>query len=371
MAQFWNVACITARTPLLAVILVLLAGLLVASCAGSGDSGQPQETVPTTTATPIVIERTVQVLVTPTPTAEPSPGPTPTALPSTRTVTDDTRRQVEIPYRPLRVAVTNAWMVELLMACGYKPVARPRIPLEFVYPPEAHDIPVVAISHSAGPNIEQLAAARPDLVLATPMYARFGPPIEQALDVPVLIYDLASVDDILEKMATLGDVAGCAPAAKEAVTALRGKMEQQRADLPAEGPKVLGLFGSTEALLAFTSASYLGDMVELMGGNLVANVGPPFIHQGSADPAFTPFSLETVVAQDPDVIFLVRHANPTDAREEGLEELFSNPIWEGLRAVVDGRVHELSEWLYLRYPGPRVAWAMQELRPLMYPAGLE
>ncbi len=371
MAKLWNVARISARTPLLAGLLLLLAGLLAASCAGSGDSGQPQETAPTATATPIVIERTVQVLVTPTPTAAPPPGPTPTALPSTRTVTDDTRRQVEIPYRPLRVAVTNAWMVELLMACGYKPAARPRIPLEFVYPPEAHDIPIVAISHSAGPNMEQLAAVRPDLVLATPMYARFGPPIEQALGVPVLIYDLASVDDILGKMETLGDVAGCAPGAEQAVAELRGKMEQQQADLPAEGPKVLGLFGSTEALLSFTSASYLGDMVELMGGRLIADMGPSFIHQGRPDPAFTPFSLETVVEQDPDVIFLVRHANPTDAREEGLEELFSNPVWEGLRAVEQGRVHELSEWLYLRYPGPRVAWAMQELRPLMYPAGQE
>ena len=138
-----------------------------------------------------------------TPTAAP-PDPTATVLPETRTVRDDTGREVEIPYRPQNVAVTNAWMVELLMSCGYTPAARPQIPFEFVFPPEAFDIPVVTISHSAGPNMEQLAAVRPDLVLATPMYARFGPPIEQALGVPVLVYDLASVDDILDKMSELG-----------------------------------------------------------------------------------------------------------------------------------------------------------------------
>ena len=295
------------------------------------------------------------------------PDPTATALPETRTVLDDTGREVEIPYRPQNVAVTNAWMVELLMSCGYAPAARPQIPFEFVYPPEAFDIPVVTISHSAGPNMEQLAAVRPDLVLATPMYARFGPPIEQALGVPVLVYDLASVDDILDKMSELGELAGCSEGAEEAAADLRRRMDSQRQDLPAQGPKVLALFGSTEGLLAFTSVSYLGDMVELMGGQLVADQGPPFIHQGQPDAAFTPFSLETVVEQDPDVVFLVRHANPTDAREEALEELFANPAWQGLRALDEGRLHELSEWLYLRYPGPRVAWALQELRALMYP----
>ena len=301
-----------------------------------------------------------------TPTAAP-PDPTATVLPETRTVRDDTGREVEIPYRPQNVAVTNAWMVELLMSCGYTPAARPQIPFEFVFPPEAFDIPVVTISHSAGPNMEQLAAVRPDLVLATPMYARFGPPIEQALGVPVLVYDLASVDDILDKMSELGELAGCSEGAEEAAADLRRRMDSQRQDLPAQGPKVLALFGSTEGLLAFTSVSYLGDMVELMGGQLVADQGPPFIHQGQPDAAFTPFSLETVVEQDPDVVLLVRHANPTDAREEALEGLFANPAWQGLRALDEGRLHELSEWLYLRYPGPRVAWALQELRALMYP----
>ena len=351
------------RNARLAAALLALASLFaLASACGGAVSVEVNEPTPT----PVVIER--QVLVTPTPTAEPPAGPAPTPLPDTRTVSDDTGRQVEIPYRPKSVAVTNAWMVELLMSCGYTPSARPQIPFEFMYPPEAFDIPVVTISHSAGPNMEQLASVRPDLVLATPMYARFGPPIEQALGVPVLVYDLASADEVLDKMGELGEMVGCAEGAEQAAADLRARMDIQRQDLPAQGPKVLALFGSTEGLLAFTSVSYLGDMVELMGGELVADEGPPFIHQGRPDAAFTPFSLETVVDQDPDVVFLVRHANPTNLREEALEELFASPAWNGLRAVEEGRLHELSEWLYLRYPGPRVAWAMQELRAFMYPA---
>lgn len=74
----------------------------------------------------VIVERevvkTVEVVVTPTPIP---PASTPTPHPLTRLVSDDTGRGVEIPYRPKRVAVTNAWMVETLMACDYTPVAHP------------------------------------------------------------------------------------------------------------------------------------------------------------------------------------------------------------------------------------------------------
>ena len=315
---------------------------------------------------PVVQEVTklVEIIVTPTPLP---PAPTPTPHPDTRVVMDDTGREVEIPFKPERVAVTNSWMVEVLMACDYTPAARPQIPLEFVYPPAAHDIPVVAVSHSAGPNIEQLAAVRPDLVLTSPTYGRFADPIQQALDVPVLIYDVDTVEDVLDKVETLGSMAGCAAKARQAVTDLWAKIEEQQHGLPDTSPPVFGIFGTSESFLGFTSASYLGDMVNLLGGSMITDGEPPYMYRGIPNPAYTPFSLEKVVERDPEVILVVRHGSPSEAREENFHSLFTNPAWSGISAVESGRTHELSEWLYLRYPGPRVVWAMQELRPLLYP----
>ena len=318
---------------------------------------------------PVVQEVTKVVEVVVTPTALP-PDPTPTPHPDTRVVMDDTGREVEIPFRPERRAVTNSWMVEVLMACDYTPVARPQIPLEFVFPPEAHDIPVVAVSHSAGPNIEQLAAVRPDLVLTSPTYGRFAEPIQQALDVPVLIYDVDTVEDVLDKVEVLGSMAGCTAKAQQAVTDLRSKISEQQQGLPETGPSVFGIFGTSESFLGFTSASYLGDMVNLLGGSMIADGDPPYMYRGIPNPAYTPFSLEKVIERDPEVVLVVRHGSPSEAREENFSGLFSNPAWAGLTAAQSGRTHELSEWLYLRYPGPRVVWAMQELRPLLYPETL-
>ena len=194
------------------MMVIIVMGLLAVSCT----TGSPAETL---APSPVVIEREVvrtvvvekpvvqevtklvEVVVTPTPMP---PAATPTPHPDTRLVMDDTGREIEIPFRPERFAVTNSWMVEVLMACDYTPVARPHIPLEFVYPPAAHDIPIVAVSHSAGPNIEQLAAAQPDLVLTSPTYGRFAEPIQQALGVPVLIYNVDTVEDVLREGRDVG-----------------------------------------------------------------------------------------------------------------------------------------------------------------------
>lgn len=291
--------------------------------------------------------------------------------PATRIVVDDTRREVQIPNAPLRIAVTNAWMVELLMACGHTPVARPQIPQEFIYPAAAEDIPVVAISHSAGPNMEQLASAQPDVVLTSPTFGRFAEPIQAALGVPVLIYDVDSISDILDKMDVFGALAGCESESQTAKAALEEKIAGQKIDLPGEGPVVFGVFGTSESFLAFTGKSYLGNIVENLGGRLTTEGDPPYIYRGFPNPAYTPFSLEKIVERDPDVMLVVRHGDPNEAREENFASLFNNPAWAGLRAVQENRVHELSVWLYLQYPGPRVIQAMEELRPLLYPEAQE
>ncbi len=321
--------------------------------------------------TPVVIERQVEVevevVVTPTATATPRPAPTATPEPETRTVTDDFRREVEIPYRPQRVAVTNAWMVEALMECGHVPVARPDIPLEFVYPPEAHDVQAIAVSHATGPNLEQLAVAVPDLVITSPTYGRFAEPIQAALGVPVLVYDVTDVEGVLAKIELFGELVGCEETAGLAISKLRERIAWQTADLPDQGPRVFAIFGTAEEFLAFTPDSYLGSMIELLGGEVITRGDPAYIYRGIPDPAFTPLSLEKAVERDPDVILVMRHGGPSGAREESFRSLFSSPAWSGLRAVEEGRVYEVSEWLYLRYPGPRVVWALQELRPLLYP----
>ncbi len=353
------------------VTLAAMATLALTACGENAPTTRPTATsVPAATAPP-----SPTTTLAPTPTLRPTPSPaptptvTPTPTPSTVTVIDDFGREVEIPYRPARLAVTSAFMVELTMACGYRPVARPDIPPEYIYPLEAHDIPSFGVSHSAGPNLEQLAVAQPDLIISSPTYSQFIPSIEKTLGVPVLVHDVASVDGIIQKIRDYGSLVGCEEKAEVAALDLIGRIETLQEGLPELGPKVFAIFGTSQSFLGFMPNSYLGDMIGLLGGQLITEGSPPYVSSrtGAENPKYTPFSMEKVVESDPDVILVVRHGSPSEAREENFASLFSGPAWSGLRAVEEGRVYELSEWLFLRYPGPRVVLAMEQLRSILYP----
>ena len=333
------------------------------------DTGSPSPTVSLTE--PSMPSETVIPAQTPTQAPSPTTIPTPTSTPEPTTVTviDDLGREVEIPYRPKRLAVTSAFMVELTMACGYRPVARPDISPEYIYPLEAHDIPAFGVSHSAGPNLEQLAVAQPDLVISSPTYSQFIPSIEETLGVPVLVHDVSSVDGIIQKIRTYGMLVGCEAKAEEASQDLLKRISVLQDGLPETGPKVFAIFGTSQSFLGFMPTSYLGDMVGLLGGSLITEGEPAYVSSrtGASNPKYTTFSMEKVIEKDPDVILVVRHGDPSEAREENFASLLGGPAWSGLRAVQEGRVHELSEWLYVRYPGPRVILAMEELRSVLYP----
>ena len=80
------------------------------------------------------------------------------------------------------------------------------------------------------------------------------------------------------------------------------------------------------------------------------------------------FSMEYVVAQNPDVILIARHA-PADGSSvlSPAEALAGNPAWAGIKAVIEKRVYLISEWDYVSSPGPTVIDAITHLREILYP----
>ena len=286
-----------------------------------------------------------------------------TEEPFTLPVVDDMGRRVAIPYPPQRVASITSFAVELLMELGVTPVARPDIPEQRVHPPEAKPIPSVSVDHSTGPNLEQLAATEPDLVVTSPTFARFIEPIQQALGVPVVVYDITDYRHVTGKAQTFGLLTGRNAEADALSGHLRSELTGAQQGIPEDGPSVFALFGTSRSFLSFLPDTYLGSLVELLGGRLITEGRQPMERfQG-----YTSFSMENVVAADPDVILIVRHGPPSSERERQIEQLTGDPAWQSLTAVQEGRVYELPEWLYVQFPGPRVTEAIEGLRAIFYP----
>ena len=129
------------------------------------------------------------------------------------TLTDAAGRSHTIMRPATRLAACSSFALETLMALGVEPVVR--FEVLPVYPPSAEKIPVVARSHSTGPDVEMLVAARPDAILLHRVFASFADAVQQTTGVPVILHEVKSLDDVRSNLAMLGrltgkqDEAGC------------------------------------------------------------------------------------------------------------------------------------------------------------------
>lgn len=274
-------------------------------------------------------------------------------------VTDDMGRQIELPAPPQRIATTASFAVAYLMALDHPPVLRPALPSADDASAELDAIPELAVDHSVGPNLEQLAAASPDLVITTPMFAQFIPIIEQTLGVPVMVQQITGINDVPNTARVIGDLIGKTEAGDALAQQLREQIDAVAPPPVVPAPKVFALFGTPDAFFALLPDSYLGSMVEHLGGSLITQGMTP----AGMSKQLAPFSLEILVAHNPDVILMVHHGPPG----EKSSELQSRPAWSTLQAVRTGRVHALDEKLFMTNPGPDAPEALRHLRNLLYP----
>lgn len=293
--------------------------------------------------------------------SSPAAGSASGAETSPRRITDDTGRTVQLPAEVDRVAAGASFAVEYLLALDHPPVVRPDTPLTdmAVEAAEVEPIPAIAIDHSVGPNVEQIVAADPDAVVLSPTFARFAEPIERAADASVVIYRIDALGDVPAKARAFGELIGRSRAGDALARDLQRRIAAVSAPPDAEGPTVFALFGTPASFFAFLPESYLGSMVDHLGGRMITG-GTPASRTTSQ---LAPFSLETLVAKDPDVILMVHHG-PAGEMADALAQRES---WGDLRAVKNGRVHRVSERLFMTNPGPSALRALRELRDLLYP----
>ena len=78
--------------------------------------------------------------------------------------------------------------------------------------------------------------------------------------------------------------------------------------------------------------------------------------------------METILAQDPDYIFVVLQGSDTAKAQASLQQaLLDHPAWESLSAVREGRFHIMDQKLYNLKPNARWGEAYENLADILYP----
>lgn len=288
-----------------------------------------------------------------------TPAPSPPTAHFPLTVTDGLGRQVTLPTSPGRIVSLAPKNTELLFALG----AGDRLVGVTTYcnhPPEASERPKVGGFTSSSINLERVLGLRPDLVLCVGDLHR--PTIEQLelLHVPVLALGAESLRALLDELELLGLVLERESASERLRASMQRRVEQIRGrlhDLPAEQRLKVFYQVWEDPLTAAGPASYLGELIELAGGeNIVSAADAPYLR----------ISEEELLVRNPDVII----APSMGASRIDREQLLRRPAWRNLRAVQTGRVYVLDGDLVSRC-GPRIIDALEKVACLLYPERFE
>lgn len=125
--------------------------------------------------------------------------------------------------------------------------------------------------------------------------------------------------------------------------------------------KAILLNNSSKAIKISTSENTTGEMLKDLG---VDNVADAFGSESDS----VDFSLEQILVEDPDFIFLRPMGSDGKKAEEIRKKLLDeDPVWSSLRAVKDGHYIILDKDLYTYKPNVRYAEAYLNLAKMLYP----
>lgn len=204
-------------------------------------------------------------------------------------------------------------------------------------------------------NLETVLALEPDFVIMTCGTGGRGSSSSQedlkpALDaagIPVAYFDVTDFAGYARMMEVFCTITCHEDLFAEHVTAKREAIDRIIAEAASQKMKPTALIMTTysRGTRALSSASMAGGMLKELGAVNLAD--------GNKD-IMAEFSLESVVALDPDFIFVIPMGNDRDAAIANLErETKANPAWASLSAVQKGRYIILDPDLFLYKPNDR------------------
>lgn len=211
-------------------------------------------------------------------------------------------------------------------------------------------------------NLEVLLAAQPDLVLAssnTAAQVDLLPTLEQA-GLNVAYFMVSNFDEYLHMLDICTQITGREDCYQQYGQALEEQVEQARQRADGSQPKVLYVRATGSSCKVKNSQdSVLGEMLADLNCINIADSQNSLLEQ---------LSLEVILQEDPDFIFAVlQGSDPTDAQRTLDETLLSNPAWQSLTAVKEGRFHVMDDQLYNLKPNARWGEAYEQLAQILYP----
>jgi len=218
------------------------------------------------------------------------------------------------------------------------------------------------VGTTKNPSTEAILALKPDLVIYSPDIAGQSAAAEvlKSAGIPLLPAKVDSFADYLFQLERFTGLTGQNEAYKLYGEAVAAEIQSIRASVPEyKTPSVLFLRAYSSGVKAKATEHTVCDILNDLGARNIA---------ASENSLLETLSLEVIAREDPDYILVVTMGSDEDAAAARLEEtLFSQPLWQSLSAVREGRLVYLPRELFHFKPNARWAEAYSYVYEILYP----
>ena len=223
------------------------------------------------------------------------------------------------------------------------------------------DDSVVKLGAILEPNVELLIASQPDFVIAS---ANTKPDVEmlatlENAGITVAYFDVNNYEDYIAMLDICTDITGRKDLYEKNGVSVRTEVENAKKQIDGSNPKILLLRAASKNIKAKGSDG-------IVSGEILKDLGCVNIADSDSS-LLDDLSLEAIVKEDPDFIFVTIQGTNTEAALKNVDTLLkSNPVWNSLTAVKNNRYYVLDKSLYNFKPNERWGEAYQKLADILY-----
>jgi iron complex transport system substrate-binding protein len=291
----------------------------------------------------------------------PQPAATQDSSSAYVSIKDDMGRTVNLTKKPERIVVTSASFLEPLEAVDGADLVVGRPDSKTKMPAYAKSLPSVGKVYQV--DAEKIIACNPDLVIVNKgMNEKLVDTLESN-GIKTLVLDMKSYEDVKREVGILAQVTGAKDKGDALVADMDAKIQAVRDKIPQDKRRVSVIHSTSQGLSVQLDGSIAGSIAKMLGWDNVAAGTTPLEN----NPDAAPYSLETLVSQNPELLFVTSMGELSTIKSEMDETMKTNPAWQSVDAVKQGRVYYLPQDLFLLSPGIHYPEAVEQMAKCVYP----
>ncbi len=276
-------------------------------------------------------------------------------------ITDDLGREVVLPQKPKRIVVTSASFLEPLEAVDGAALVVGRPDSKTKMPDYAKELTSVGKVYQI--DAEKVLACEPDLVIVN---KGMNEKLVDALEsngIRTLVLDMKSYEDVKREVGILAQVTGANDKGDKLIADMDAKIQSVKDKIPQDKRRVSVIHSTSQGLTVQLEGSIAGSVAKMLGWENVASGTAPL----EKNPDAAPYSLENLVAQNPELIFVTSMGKLDAIKSEMDATMKGSPAWQSVAAVREGRVYYLPQDLFLLSPGIHYPEAVEAMARCVYP----